>query len=258
MLIDSYAYTNRMHFVHPVIKIIFSLITMLMCFFFNVYGNFAVILFMFFIIVFKAGIPTKTYVKFLFLPFSFLILGLITIMITPLNNNINYVFAVEIFGMKMGVSYSGTAMALKLFFRALAVVSCLYFLIFTTPIVDIINILSKIRIPAIFIELFQLVYRFIFVLLKEVEEIYISQDARLGYKNIKNAFRSSGLLVYSLFTKSYRYSQDLYIALESRLYTGDINVLSNEQKFSFSNIFFFIIIDLMLITITIFTRRWLQ
>ncbi|ERM90801.1 hypothetical protein O163_14010 [Caldanaerobacter subterraneus subsp. yonseiensis KB-1] len=108
-----------------------------------------------------------------------------------------------------------------------------------------------------FLELLQLVYRFIFVLLKEAEEIYISQEVRLGYKGIKNSFKSLGILTYSLFLKSYKYFQDLYIALESRLYTGDIKIVSKEYRISLSDIFFFAGIAVILVILSILTRRWL-
>ncbi|MGB9779766.1 cobalt ECF transporter T component CbiQ [Caldanaerobacter sp.] len=258
MLIDSYAYTNRMHFVHPVEKLLFSFITMFLCFFFDIYTNIIVIFLMFLITVLRAKIPAKVYVKFMLVPSSFLLLSLLTIMINPINDNSNIViFAFKFFNLKLGITHYGIMMALNLFFRVLAIVSCLYFLAFTTPIIDIINVLKKLRIPSLFLELFQLIYRFIFVLLKEAEEIYISQESRLGYKNIKNSFKSLGFLVYSLLLKSYNYSQNLYIALESRLYTGEIKVISREYKFSIINIIFFLVIDASLVVTSTFIRRWL-
>jgi len=71
MLIDSYSYTNRMYNVHPVEKLLFALLTMILCFEFDAYTNIAVIILMFVVTVFKAKIPARVYIRLRQIPFLF-------------------------------------------------------------------------------------------------------------------------------------------------------------------------------------------
>lgn len=255
MLIDSYAYTNRMYNVHPVEKLLFAFLTMILCFEFDAYTNIAVIILVFVITVFKAKIPAKVYIKLMLIPFSFLIISIITLLINVIVNKSGALISFDIFGLTLGVTLKGINTAAILFFRALAIVSCLYFLVLTTPVVDIIDVLRKLKVPPLFLELLQLIYRFIFVLMKAANEIYISQDSRMGYSTLKNGYRSLGLLISSLFIKSYKNSEDLYVALEARGYNGEIKVLSKDYKFCYKNLLFIVLIELLLINISVFLRR---
>ncbi|KHO61200.1 cobalt ABC transporter permease [Thermoanaerobacter sp. YS13] len=255
MLIDSYAYTNRMYNVHPVEKLLFAFLTMILCFEFDAYTNIAVIILIFVITVFKAKIPAKVYIKLMLIPFSFLIISIITLIINVIGNKSAALISFNIFGVTLGITAQGINTAVILFFRALAIVSCLYFLVLTTPVVDIINILKKLKIPSLFLELLQLIYRFIFVLTQAANEIYISQNSRLGYATLKNGYRSLGLLIFSLFIKSYKNSEDLYVTLEARGYNGEIKVLSKDYKFCYKNIIFIALIELILISASMLLGR---
>ncbi|AIS51545.1 cobalt ABC transporter, inner membrane subunit CbiQ [Thermoanaerobacter kivui] len=204
MLIDSYSYTNRMYNVHPVEKLLFAFLTMILCFKFDAYTNIAVIILMFVVTVFKAKIPAKVYIKLMLIPYSFLIISILTLVINVVEDKSIALVSFNIFGITLGITAKGVSTAIILFFRALAVVSCLYFLALTTPVVDIINVLKKFKFPSLFLELLQLIYRFIFVLIQAADDIYISQDSRLGYATLKNGYRSLGLLISSLFIKSYK------------------------------------------------------
>lgn len=255
MLIDSYAYTNRMYNVHPVEKLLFALLTMILCFEFDAYTNIAVIILMFVVTVFKAKIPARVYIKLMLIPFSFLIISILTLIINVIGDKSVALISLNIFGVTLGITEKGINTAVILFLRVLAVVSCLYFLALTTPVVDIINVLKKLKIPSLFLELLQLIYRLIFVLVEAAEEIYISQDSRLGYATLKNSYRSLGFLISSLFIKSYKDSQDLYVALEARGYNGELKVIGKDYKFCYKNIIFIILIELILISISMLLRR---
>lgn len=151
MLIDSYSYTNRMYNVHPVEKLLFALLTMILCFEFDAYTNIAVIILMFVVTVFKAKIPARVYIKLMLIPFSFLIISILTLIINVIGDKSVALISLNIFGVTLGITEKGINTAVILFFRVLAVVSCLYFLALTTPVVDIINVLKKLKIPSLFL-----------------------------------------------------------------------------------------------------------
>lgn len=91
--------------------------------------------------------------------------------------------------------------------------------------------------------------------MQAADEIYISQDSRLGYATLRNSYRSLGLLIFSLFIKSYKNSQDLYVALEARGYNEEIKVLSKDYKLCYKNIIFIVLIELILIGASMLLRR---
>ena len=147
----------------------------------------------------------------------------------------------------MGCTYFSILTAARLFFKSLASVSCLYFLTLTTPIFEILSVLKKLKVPKLFVELMGLIYRFIFVLLDTANMIYISQNSRLGYSTLKTGFNSLGKLIANLFISSYKRSQDIYTAMESRCYDGDINLLENNYTYSYKNISLIIVVEIVLI-----------
>ncbi|WP_411053578.1 CbiQ family ECF transporter T component, partial [Tritonibacter sp. SIMBA_163] len=82
--------------------------------------------------------------------------------------------------------------------RAIALTSCLYFILFTVPFVEIIRVLRDFRCPPLITELLVLMYRFIFVLTDTVMEILTAQQSRLGYGNWRVGMRSLSLLIGQL------------------------------------------------------------
>lgn len=78
--------------------------------------------------------------------------------------------------------------AITIFCTAISATSCLYFLILTTPMFEISPVLSQLKVPTIVIELIELMYRFIFLFLQTVMQLYTAQHARLGYRSYKKVF----------------------------------------------------------------------
>ena len=151
-------------------------------------------------------------------------------------------FSFSIYNIKLGCTYDSILTAARLFFKSLASVSCLYFLTFNTPVFEVLSVLRKLKVPKLFVELMGLIYRFIFLLLDTANMIYISQNSRLGYSTLKTSFSSLGKLITTLFISSYKRSQDIYNAMESRCYDGDINLLENNYTYSYKNITLIIVV----------------
>lgn len=250
--IDKLAYISELKDVNPIEKFIFSVVTMLMCIVLNnIPASIFILCLMSAITVFKAKIPIKIYIKLMLLPLVFLIIGIATIAINVTQNNNDLIFGFNIFNMRLGCTYESILTAAKLFFKSLGSVSCLYFLTLTTPVFEVLSVLKKFKVPKLFVELMGLIYRFIFVLLDTANMIYISQNSRLGYSTPKAGFKSLGQLVTMLFISSYKRSQDIYIAMESRCYDGDINLLENKYKISYRNITLIILVEILLIFISL-------
>jgi cobalt/nickel transport system permease protein len=89
----------------------------------------------------------------------------------------------------------------------------------------LVDLLRRLRCPLLLIDLMTLIYRFIFVLLESLNDMYTAQDSRLGYINFRRGIVSAGLLGSQLFIDAYHRSQRLQVALDSRGYAGDLKVL---------------------------------
>lgn len=255
--IDGLAYNNRLRHIHGGEKALFALLTMWMGLIFSsVILSGLIIIVMSFLLVRRAGIPGRVYLKLMSLPFSFLFLSIIAILVSFSfqEQDMNWLLHFRLFGLSVGITDAGWHMAAPLFFKSLGAVSCLYFLSLTTPVVEITASMRKLKLPPLFIELMELIYRFIFVMLKTAEEIYTSQSSRWGYSSLRNSMASLGKLIAALFIRSLNRSQHLFTALSARGYTGQLNVLMPEASMSVVNITFIIIFELCLAAIGLFVR----
>ena len=252
--IDRHAYSNRLRTVHPGEKFAFaSLLLITSLAFPSIVSSLAIFLLMSGTVILRAGIPSRFYLKLMSLPFSFLVVGVITIAVSLSRNPGPALHGITVWGVTIGVTNHDLRVAAQLFLRSLAAVSCLYFLSLTTPMVEIIPVLKKLRVPVLFIELMSLVYRFIFVLMESAERIYTAQSSRCGYATFKSSYFSLGQLASNLFIKSYHQSKLLFTAMESRCYSGEIKVLEPRYNLSPANILIIVLIDLALIALALYT-----
>lgn len=255
--IDKYAYMSKSKNQDPMYKLIFSMLTLGVCLCADsVIVSIIVLFIMGWYTVCKGGIPFTLFMKLLVLPMSFLIIGVLTIGINVSEKQNIFLFYISAFGTNIGVSRLGIQNAMSLFFKALGAVSCLYYLSLSTPIVDLLQVLGRLKIPKLLIELMGLIYRFIFVLLETADIMFTAQKSRMGYTSFSSSYRSLAALASTLFIRSYKRSDELYTALEARGYDGELNVL--EESFETERLQYAapIIINLFLIVLTLILRHF--
>lgn len=254
--IDKLAYVSGLRRVNPMEKFLFSIITMIVCIALNsVATSLIILLLMGSVTIIKGKVSVKAYGELILIPLAFLIIGLLTVAINILQPDSKALFSLVIFNLKLGCTRESLVMAAKVFFKALGSVSCLYFLALTTPMFEILMVLKKLKVPKLFIELMGLIYRFIFVLLDTADSIFISQNSRLGYATVKLGYHSLGKLIAALFIASYRKSQQIYIAMESRCYDGDIRLIEEQHRVSSLNIFLIAVLEIILIAISLMVKN---
>lgn len=253
LTIDRYSYTNKLRKVNPLEKAILSLVTLILCLIFSSLKLYFFVIFsMSIIILALAKIPIKTYIKTMLIPFPFLLLSVLTIIINITKDPEFIDYGFRVYSLYFGVTTNGLTEGAYVFLRSLAAISCLYFLVLTTPMVDIVWILKKIRMPAIFTEILTIVYRFIFVLIETALEIRLSQQCRLGYSGFKRSIYSLAKLITNLFIKAYQSHKMLYISLVSRGYTGELNVIERKYNVSYRNITYMTIYLCIVLIIGVF------
>lgn len=224
LLIDKYAYTNRLTNSNPYIKFVISIIALTMATITtSIYINISILIIMSMLTTVVAGIPVKKYFKILFIPIVFLALSILTILISISRVDI-YLWCFGMFNYYVGITKGSIQESILLSTRVLASMTSTFFLGLTTPLNNIIRVLKKAYIPNILIELLVLIYRFIFIFLEEAQEIYTGQEVKFGYSNMINSLKSTGLLIRSLFTRlMFRY-RDMVVVLECKLYDGEFKI----------------------------------
>lgn len=189
-------------------------------------------------VILAAKIPWKYYFTLLLLPMTFLLAGTFPIMINVTDSmtvidGVVWNFYVD--QLQIYFSDSSIKTAAQLFVVSFSGVSCLYLLILTTPFVEILYLLNRLKISPLFIELVAFTYRFIFIFLDTSREIYQAQASRFGYHSFRNSIQSLGLLVSALMLKSFQKAKQLHIAVESRGGYGDFTVIEKNYTVSIRN-----------------------
>ena len=254
IVIDKLCYQSGLRHVNAGEKFAFAMITLLLCVVSRSIACACIVLAAAGILtVWKGGIPVFRYLKLMTVPLAFLLLGTLAIIIDVSKTRQDFL-ALPLGDWYVGVTFSSFFYALQLIGTALAAVSCLYFLSFTTPMPDILEVLRKLRCPGLLIELMLLIYRFIFVLLDTAQAISISQNCRLGNKDYRTSLKSFGMLGSVLMLRAVSRSNRLYEAMEARCYDGRIQVLSESNPPKKKVVFWIVLFDTALFIFAVWRR----
>ncbi len=124
-------------------------------------------------------------------------------------------------------------------------IGAMYFLFCTTPVTQIAEVMLNFKIPRIIVELFLLIYRFIFLFVEIKNQMINSQNTRLGNMSLKILYKSFGLLVSNLFNKILILSEKTNTSVNSRLGSEFIFLRSQyktESKFKYFFVYLIILI----------------
>ena len=226
---DRCAYLSRLRLVDPIPKLWFSLTALLVCIFAeSVAVGIFTLLALSALNLFLGGQTVRSVGHFLFVPLAFLAVGCLTIMIRPIGEA-EALWAFRLFGrFRWGVTGDNLRLAILVFFKALGAISAMYFLSMNTPITDLTMALERLHVPKLFVELMELIYRFIFLLSGEAGRIRVAQESRLGYQGIRRSIHSMGALLSTVFIRALHRGNRVYAALESRGYTGSLTTLPGQ------------------------------
>lgn len=229
MIIDDYAYKNKLYKVNPNKKFIIGMLLLILSLInpFN-YISLLIIALMCFVIVVIAKIELKDYLHFIKIPLTFLIISIIMILLNFSHNKEIFLYSIKIGNLYVGVTNESLKSAMHLFFRALSCLTCIYFIMLTTPFYQLIFVFKKLHLPDVVLEISMLMYRFIFIFMEEVSDIRKSQELRFGYINLKNGYNSFGLLVSMLFKRMMIRYDEMSIALDMKLYDGTFHIVGDE------------------------------
>ena len=201
--VDYYAYASRMRSWNAGFKVLFSIISLLLCIACNnLVVSLAVIFFMGFLTVAVGGLKLHHYISMLLVPIVFLIFGTIAIAI---GFSMHPVGQYHVHFLNLFYIYCSKASLLKagnLVLKALGAVSALYMMTLTTPLSEIIAVLRKAHVPKLIIELMNMIYRYIFIMIDTHSRMKNSAESRLGYCDFKTSCYSFGQVASNLLVVS--------------------------------------------------------
>lgn len=235
--IDFYAYASKIRAWNPAFKVAFSLITLLLCIGLNnPLVSMMVIIGMAYLTVIKGGLPLGAYLSVLMIPITFIILGTIAIGIDFSNQPVGQ------FNLFIGFGYVFTSIEKLqemsfLMLKVFGAISAMIMMTLSTPSSEIIGVLRKAHVPKLIIELMNLIYRYIFILLDVFNNMRNSADSRQGYCDFKTSCYTFGGVASNMLVVSLKKANAYYTAMEARGYEGDLVFLEDEKPFQISQLF---------------------
>ena len=227
--IDYYAYASRLRAWHPGFKALFSLVCLVFCIACNnVYVSLGTILLMGYITVVLGGLPLGRYLSLLTIPGVFLFFGSVAVAIGVALSPAGQ-YSLHLVFFYVYCSDASILATLQLVARAFGAVSALYMLTLSTPASEIITVLRRIRVPRLIVELMNMIYRYIFVLMDTQCRMKNAAESRLGYCDFRTSCLSFGQVAGNLLVVSLKKGNAYYQALEARCYDGELRFWEEEK-----------------------------
>jgi cobalt/nickel transport system permease protein len=126
----------------------------------------------------------------------------------------------------LAITAPGIASAVRLVLRVAAAVSFSVLLALTTPWNELMRSLRVVRVPRLFVFVLTMVYRYVFVLLRQVQDMVAARLSRaVGRVSAREDQRFVGAATGSQFGRSQQMSEDIYLAMVSRGFRGEVRTL---------------------------------
>jgi cobalt/nickel transport system permease protein len=231
--IDDFAYNNRLRKIDPAFKAGLVGVILAVCILAGVpHVGLASTLVITLLAVGPAAIPLKVFGRVLLAEFAFFLLATVGVAVSititsPLSIN---PWAIQIGPLWFSSSPAMLENALLIITRVMGCASAMNFLALTTPMVEVIGLLRRLRVPELILDLMTLMYRYIFVLLESLDRMVLAQEVRMGFNGWRRSFNSAGQIGANLFIEAFRRSKKLEIALQGRGWDGSLRVLPQEYE----------------------------
>lgn len=173
------------------------------------------------ILAWRSAIPAGFFIKrvWLALPFFTGLIVLPALFITP---------GPVLVQLPLGLAITQTGLNTVLFLllRVSTSVSLTLLLILTTPWNTVLGALSVLRVPDVFILILGMTYRYIYLLLRTANDMFLSRKSRVvGRLSGAEERRMLAAISATLLSKSLNLSSEVYLAMQSRGFRGTIVTL---------------------------------
>lgn len=140
------------------------------------------------------------------------------------------IYNFNLLGIKFIITKQGVAGAVLFISRVTASLSFAVLLSLTTKHFELLKVLRIFGIPQIFVMTFGICYRYIYLFIQIIEQMYIAIVSRVGtIIHYKKGQELIGFKIASLWQKSYLLNEEVYTAMISRGYSGEPKLLNEFQ-----------------------------
>lgn len=127
----------------------------------------------------------------------------------------------------LGISTTAALSVATLVARVIASVSLAALLVLTTRWADLLKALRVLRVPEVFVVVLGMTYRYIFLFLRAVENLFLARASRtVGDSTEREQRRWVGTTMGTLLSKSMGTSHDVYQAMVARGFSGQVRTLT--------------------------------
>lgn len=140
--------------------------------------------------------------------------------------------SLRIFHVYLSMSPESVNLTLYLWARAFGAVLAMYMLSLSTPSGEIFTVLRDCHVPELFVDLMNMIYRFIFLMTDAAYSMRVAGESRLGYRDCPTSLKTFGRSLGNMLIVSMRRAGQYYDALEARLYSGGLVFLEEEKRVS--------------------------
>ena len=139
----------------------------------------------------------------------------------------------------LNATMPGIVYVLTFTLRVTACVSCLSLLLFTTRVSDVLYTLKSLKIPGPLVDMFGLVYRYLFSFLSELERMILGRECRVvsDHGLLKN-WRDGGNVVGNFLSRTFSRGENVYKAMKARGYDGSFKTYPRDDKIRMKSIVF--------------------
>jgi cobalt/nickel transport system permease protein len=123
----------------------------------------------------------------------------------------------------LSVTQEGILAAMTLMIRVACSITVTTLLILTTSWTKILHAVRMLGVPVIIIAVLGMTYRYIYVLLEVAENMFLARKSRvIGYVSVGSNRRFIGGATAHLMQRSMTLSEEVYLAMQARGYSGEI------------------------------------
>jgi cobalt/nickel transport system permease protein len=135
---------------------------------------------------------------------------------------------VNLVWLKLTITRQGLFGALLFIMRVVASVSFAVLLSVTTKHFDLLKVLRVFKIPQLFVMTLGMCYRYIYLFVETIENVYLAIKSRVGTKiHYKRGHHIVAWNIAYLWTRSYQLNEAVYQAMLSRGYQGEPVVMDD-------------------------------
>jgi cobalt/nickel transport system permease protein len=146
----------------------------------------------------------------------------------------------------LNVSKPGIAYVTTFTLRVTACVSCISLLLFTTRVSDLLHTLKSLKIPDPLVDIFGLVYRYLFSFLSELERMLLGRECRVvSDQGLLKNWSDGGKVVGNFLARTFSHGENVYKAMTARGYDGSFKTYPRNGKIEEKSIVFMAFVMIM-------------